>query len=469
MKGKEKRLPTTPEAIVSLLLVIGVIITGIRLGIGAPNALFLGTIMATLIAFYLHNKWVDIQNTMIDVIKDSMVAIIIIIIVGMMIGVWIIGGTVPALVYYGIKLCTPVIMLPLTFILCGITSTFTGTSFGTMATMGLALVGVGMGLGMPVHVVAGAAVSGAYFGDKMSPLSDTTNMAPAMSGTTLYEHIGSMMYTTIPATILCIVLYTGLGLTYASGTLDSSNIAIMTETLEGQFNLSLLAFIPPLLVLVISAKRVPAILGLGICLIVSIFFAMLLQGITFVNVMRAAFNGFRSETGIRIVDTLLTRGGVKSIQDTVILIILACMMGGALGQGGVLGVFVAALLKIIKKPAGLVAGTMVYSYSVLLLSGNQVLGIIMGGRTFQDAYREMNVHPKVLSRTLEDTNTIAAPLVPWSTASLYACAVMGVTTAYIPYTFLGFTVPIFSLICAFSGFGMFRADGTRMWTKKGSK
>ena len=469
MKVREKRLPTIPEAFVFLILVIAVIITGIRMKIGPQNALFYGTLVATLIAFYLGNKWNDIQEAMMNTIKGSLIAVLIIIIVGMMIGVWLIGGTVPALVYYGLKLISPAIMLPLTFILCSITSLFTGTSFGTMATMGLALVGVSVGLGMPTHIVAGAAVSGAYFGDKMSPLSDTTNMASGMTGTPLYSHVFSMFYTTVPATILCIVLYTVLGLRYSGGSLDPGNITVMTETLGKQFNLSLLTLLPPLLVLIISAKQTPAIPGLSLTLLVSIFLAMFLQDKNFVQVMQVAFNGFRSETGVKVVDTLLSRGGVRSVQDTVTLIILACMMGGALNESGVLTVFVQGLFKIIKKPSGLVVGTMVYSYSILALSGNQVLGIILGSGTFKDAYQKMNVHSRVLSRTLEDTNTIGAPIIPWSTACLYACAVMGVTTDYIPYVFLTFTVPIFSLVCAFTGWGMFNADGSPKWKKKGSK
>jgi NhaC family Na+:H+ antiporter len=186
--------------------------------------------------------------------------------------------------------------------------------------------------------------------------------------------------------------------------------------------------------------------------------------------MQTAFSGYKSESGVAMLDTLLNRGGLKSVQDTVSLIILACMMGGALNQSGILRVFAEqGVLKFAKKPFQLVLGTMVYCYSLLLLSGNQVLGIILGGRTFQGAYKEMKIHPRVLSRTLEDTNTIAAPLVPWSTASLFACNVMGVTTAYIPYALLGFIVPIFTLLLALTGYGMWRADGSPMWGKKKEK
>jgi NhaC family Na+:H+ antiporter len=184
-------------------------------------------------------------------------------------------------------------------------------------------------------------------------------------------------------------------------------------------------------------------------------------------VARAGFFGYSAKTGVKLVDGLLSRGGAVSIQDTITLIICACLMGGALHKSGVLTVFVEkGLFKLIKKPAQLVVGTMVYCYAVLLLSGNQILGIILGGRTFKDAYAEMNVHAKVLSRTLEDTNTIGAPLVPWSTAALFITSVLGVTVAYIPYALLGFIVPIFSILCAYSKIGMWDINEAPLWGRK---
>jgi len=473
MKGKERRLPTIPESIIALLLVIGVIITGIQLSIGGPGApsaiksLFLGMIVAGAIALYLGNTWADIQKEMIKVVSDSLIAIIILLIIGSLIGVWMIGGTVPSLIYYGLMFCTPDIMLPLTFLLCAVASLATGTSFGTMSTMGLALVGVGTGLGMPPHVVAGAAVSGAYFGDKMSPVSDTTLMAAAMTKVPLYEHIFSMFYTTIPATIVCIAIYYFIGLRYAGGIIDDGNIAVITGGLNNLFFITPVALIPALMVLLISAFKIPALPGLSVCWIVSVLLAMYLQGATFVQTMSASMNGFRPDTGVALIDTLLRRSGMVMMQNTIFLIILACAMGGALSQSGVFSVFVQGLFKIIKRPQELVVGTMVYCYAILLMSGNQVLGIILGGPTFQDAYREMDLNPKVLSRTLEATCTIGAPLVPWSTAALFAYSVMGVEPLdYIPYALLGFIVPIFVLICTYTGFGMWRADGTPMWGKK---
>lgn len=467
MKTRTKRTPSVLEAGISLLLVIAVVVIGIRIGIGSQMSLFLGAVVAMLVGLFLGNPWEEIQASMLKVINNSMVAILILIIVGIMIGAWIIGGTVPSLMYYGLKLCTPALILPLTFVLCAVMSVFTGTSFGSIATMGLALTGVAMGMGIPLPMVVGAVVSGAYFGDKLSPMSDNTNMASAMSGATLFEHIGSMMYTTLPATVITLGLYIVLGLRYGGGAMDSSNIDLMMTTLDGAFQISIIAIVPAVLMLVVSALKVPAILGLSGCAVFSLAFAMILQDAGFVAVMKAGFSGYVSNTGVALVDTILTRGGISSMMGTVALVIIASLMGGALQASGVLNVFVEqGLMKLIRKPRSLVFVTMLYSYFILLISGNQVLGLVMAGPTLQPAYDDMDLHRKVLSRAMADTTTVAAPLVPWSTACAYTMGVLGVSAAFIPYAFLCYTVPIFTILCAVTGFGMWRKDGAPYWKKK---
>ena len=467
MKQRTKRTPSVLVSGLSLVLVIAVVVIGIRIGIGSQMSLFCGAVVAMVVGLLLGIPWEEIQKSMLKVIDNSMVAILILIIVGIMIGAWIIGGTVPSLMYYGLKLCTPRLILPLTFVLCSIMSVFTGTSFGSIATMGLALTGVAMGMGVPVPMVVGAVISGAYFGDKLSPMSDNTNMASAMSGATLYEHIGSMMYTTVPATLLTLVLYIVLGLQYGSGDMDTTNIDLMLTTLDAHFNISIVAIIPAILMLVVSALKVPAILGLSGVAVFSLAFAMILQDVGFIEVMTAGFSGYVSDTGVAMVDTILSRAGISSMMATVALVIIASLMGRALQASGVLTVFVEkGLMRLIKRRSALVFVTMIYSYFILLISGNQVLGLVMAGPTFQEAYDDMDLHRKVLSRAMADTTTVAAPLVPWSTACAYTMGVLGVTAAYIPYAFLCYTVPIFTIICAITGFGTWHKDGTPYWKKK---
>lgn len=453
--------PSLAQSAILLVCVIGIVVYAIKIQVGIQIALTLGATMAIVGALILKQKWNDIQANIMKVVGDSAVTLLILVSVGMMVGIWIVGGTVPALLYYGLKLCTPSIIVPLTFILCGVTSVFTGTSFGSIATMGLALYGVGIGMGVPAPLIAGAVCSGAYFGDKMSPLSDTTNVAAVMSGTDLYAHIGSMLRTTVPASLVALVIYAVLGVKYTAGNANLSDIEMMMTTLEENFNITPLALIPALLVLVVSAKRMPAVPALLGCTVISALFAVVLQGASLIDVLGAAMNGFVSESGVNMVDKILSRGGISMMYGTIAVILMSATMGAALETSGIIKVLVEdGLLKAVKKPRGLILSTMAYCYTLLLISGHQVMPIILGGRTFKPAYDEMGIDSKVLSRTLEDTATIGAPLVPWSASAIYMVTVLGVTTAYIPYAFMCYIVPMFSILYACTGLFVWKKDGS---------
>ncbi len=459
---KKERTPRQPkvwEALLALVCVIAVVVAAIRTKVGIQMGLAMGGCTAIVFALLMGNKWSDIQNTVKRVVGDSATTLLILLSVGMMVGIWIIGGTVPTLLYYGLKICSPNIIVPLTFVLCAITSLFTGSSFGSIATMGLALFGVGTSMGISAPLMAGAVCSGAFFGDKLSPLSDTTNVAADMSGTPLYDHIGSMMYTTVPATVICLVLYTVLGIRNASANADLSNIELMLDTLGANFNISVIALIPALLVLVTSALKVPAVPAMLGCTAVSGVFACLLQKVSLSAMLGAAMNGFSSDTGVVMVDKILSRGGMVSMYSTVAIIILSATMGAVLEKSGVIDSLVNnVLLKAVHKPCGLILSTMVYCYSLLLISGHQVMPIILGGRTFRPAYDRMGIESKVLSRTLEDTCTIGAPLVPWGTSCAYMFSVLGIGIAYIPYSFLCYIVPLFSILYACTGWFVWRKE-----------
>lgn len=452
---KKERTPRQPkvwEALLALIVVIAVVVAAIRTKVGIQMGLAMGGCTAIVFALLMGNKWSDIQDTVKRVVGDSATTLLILLSVGMMVGIWIIGGTVPTLLYYGLKICSPNIIVPLAFVLCAITSLFTGTSFGSIATMGLALFGVGTSMGISAPLMAGAVCSGAFFGDKMSPLSDTTNVAADMSGTPLYDHIGSMMYTTVPATVICLVLYTVLGIRNASANADLSNIELILDTLGANFNISVIALVPAVLVLLTSALKVPAVPAMLGCTAVSGVFACLLQKISLSAMLGAAMNGFSSDTGVAMVDKILSRGGMTSMYSTVAIIILSATMGAVLEKSGVIDSLVNnVLLKAVHKPCGLILSTMVYCYSLLLISGRQVMPIILGGRTFRPAYDRMGIQSKVLSRTLEDTCTIGAPMVPWGTSCAYMFSVLGIGIAYIPYAFLCYIVPLFAILYACTG------------------
>lgn len=452
---KKERTPRQPkvwEALLALIVVIAVVVAAIRTKVGIQMGLAMGGCTAIVFALLMGNKWSDIQDTVKRVVGDSATTLLILLSVGMMVGIWIIGGTVPTLLYYGLKICSPNIIVPLAFVLCAITSLFTGTSFGSIATMGLALFGVGTSMGISAPLMAGAVCSGVFFGDKMSPLSDTTNVAADMSGTPLYDHIGSMMYTTVPATVICLVLYTVLGIRNASANADLSNIELILDTLGANFNISVIALVPAVLVLLTSALKVPAVPAMLGCTAVSGVFACLLQKISLSAMLGAAMNGFSSDTGVAMVDKILSRGGMTSMYSTVAIIILSATMGAVLEKSGVIDSLVNnVLLKAVHKPCGLILSTMVYCYSLLLISGHQVMPIILGGRTFRPAYDRMGIQSKVLSRTLEDTCTIGAPMVPWGTSCAYMFSVLGIGIAYIPYAFLCYIVPLFAILYACTG------------------
>ena len=273
-----------------------------------------------------------------------------------------------------------------------------------------------------------------------------------MSGTPLYDHIGSMMYTTVPATVICLILYTVLGIRNASANADLSNIELILDTLGANFNISVIALVPAVLVLLTSALKVPAVPARLGCTAISGVFACLLQKISLSAMLGAAMNGFSSDTGVAMVDKILSRGGMTSMYSTVAIIILSATMGAVLEKSGVIDSLVNnVLLKAVHKPCGLILSTMVYCYSLLLISGHQVMPIILGGRTFRPAYDRMGIQSKVLSRTLEDTCTIGAPMVPWGTSCAYMFSVLGIGIAYIPYAFLCYIVPLFAILYACTG------------------
>lgn len=453
-------------ATVSLLAIVAVIVIGIRLGFGAQMSVFCAAIVSVIAALLMKAKWADIQKAGMENIAHYNMAFVILTMVGILIGTWLIGGTLPSLIYYGLDLISPKAIVPLTFILCSVTSVCTGTSFGCIATMGLALYGIGINLGIPGGVIAGAVVSGAYFGDKMSPMSDTTNLAPAIAETDLYSHIGSMLYTTVPATLVCVVLYYIIGARYAQDAYDAATVQLMQETLSANFNIHLICLLPLIMILVLAILKVPSIMAMGITAVVSAILAILTQGAALGDIMSVALNGYVSNTGVAMVDTILTRGGITSMAGTFALLLFAGFMAGPMSAAGILDAFVAILMRVVKSVRSLVVSTLIFGWGIILLTGNQMMGIVIPGKAMGQMYDQMDVHRKVLSRSLEDSATIFAAVVPWSTAAAYIMGVLGVGTEYIPYALLCYIVPVFSVLCAFTGFGIWDSKGEKKWAKR---
>lgn len=467
MSLKQKKKATLGHALIPIVFLIVVLSASIMLFGADPHIpIILTIIVASLVAIYgLGYTWGELEEGILDTIKMGMQASLILMIIGTIIGTWILSGTVPTMIYYGLQILSPGIFLVATCIICCIVSVATGSSWTTAGTVGIALLGVGAGLGIPAQITAGAIISGAYFGDKMSPLSDTTNLAPAMAGATLFDHIKHMFYTTIPSLTIALILYGVIGSKYAGSSLDMGNINVILSTLQEHFTISPLLLIPPIVVIVIVVMKVPAIPGLITGSLLGGIFAAIFQGASIGDIISAAHYGFEIETGLSMVDDLLNNGGLDNMMWTVSLIIIALSFGGVLEKTGMLHAVGEAIMKLASSTGSLILATVLTVIAVNLLTGEQYLSIVVPGRMYKDIYHDKGIHPKVLSRTLEDAGTITSPLIPWNTCGAYMYGTLGVHPfAYAPYAFLNIINPIIAIIYGYLGFSITKLDETEKKT-----
>lgn len=458
------RKPSTAYALLSFLLPVAIILYGTAiLKVGAILPLVVATIIACLFAVKLGYSWDEMQQGMFDSISRVLVAILILIVVGMLIGVWILCGTIPTIIYWGLKLISPTTFLMTAFLLCVVASTATGTSFGTMGTVGVALTGVGQALGYPLPMVVGAIVAGAYFGDKMSPVSDSTNITASVCEVELFPHIASMMWTTIPAAVVSALIYLFLGLQQGASGADAGNIPLILKTLEGQFNLSLLTLLPPLVLMFFAYRRMPAVPLLILCVAVGILTAIVLQGSGIKSIAQSLMGGYASKSGVKQIDALLSRGGISSIMGTLVLLISGVAFGGVLEKMRTLETLIDATLRWAHNTGRLILSVIVSCYIILVGTGSQMVAVIIPGRAFAQAFKDRNIHLRVLSRTCEDGGTIGCPLIPWSVHAFYIMGVLGVSAYdYAPYALLNWIVPLFSIAYGYTGFAIWKSDGTSL-------
>ncbi|MBP3929782.1 MAG: Na+/H+ antiporter NhaC, partial [Peptostreptococcaceae bacterium] len=406
--------------------------------------------------------WKELEEGILDTINNTMQAILILLIVGMLIGTWIISGIVPSMIYWGLNILSPGIFLVATTVICSIVSISTGSSWTTAGTIGIALLGIGSALGIPKEVIAGAIISGAYFGDKMSPLSDTTNLAPAMAGSNLFDHIKHMLYSTVPAMAISLVIYAFLGMKYAGHAINTSQISQIQNALASSYNtLSPLLLLVPVIVIVLVILKVPAIPGLIIGTILGGLVAIFFQGASLQNVLEVAKVGYTSNSGMLFVDELLTRGGLNSMLDTVSLMLCALTLGGILEKTGMLEALARFILRFAKGTFGLVAATIFTCIGTNIAVADQYLAIVIPGSMYKEAFKKQGLDPKNLSRTLEDSATITSPLIPWNTCGAYMSATLAVNSfAFLPFAFFNIICPIVSLTLAATGIGITKLDNT---------
>lgn len=418
-------------------------------------------------------SWEDILEGVENSIKATTGALIILLLIGSLAGAWMISGIVPAMIYYGLKLLSPDIFLPATALICAMVSLATGSSWSTSATVGIALIGIGKALGLNEAMVAGAVISGAYFGDKLSPLSDTTNLAPAMAGTDLFTHIRYMLYTTIPSFLIALVLFTIIGYGSASS-ISIDEIQPLLAELENTYNLSPLLFLVPALVIFLIVKKMPALPAILIGTLAGIIFApifqqdllaVLAQDLSSESYYKLLMNALTVEVVYPsehpILKELLVSGGMASMLNTVWLIIAAMIFGGTMEACGFLKVISAALLKLASGTFSLVATTVGTCGLVNVTASDQYLAIVLPGRMYADAYKKQGLAPENLSRTLEDSGTVTSVLIPHNTCGAYQSTVLGVDTmAYLPYAFFNYLSPFMTLLYAAMGWKIKKLVGS---------
>ena len=461
--SENKKTVSLPMAILTLLIVAGIMSVGLAILKLNTMVTFILTFLAVcIIAVCVGTKLSKLESMILDGFKKTAQVCMIFIAVGMVVGSWIISGIVPTIIYYGLKIFTPASFLALGFLVCCIVSFFTGSAYAALGTMGIALMAIGYGMEINPALVAGMAVSGAVFGDKMSPFSDTTNMAPATAGTDVFTHIKSMIWTITPAFIISLVLYFVLGLQYTNTSPEAlQGLNDIIETLDATFTISPLLLIVPVLTIVLVIKKVPATIALLIGAIMGTIAAFIAQPqFAYNEVLTAMASGFSGEFEVEAVSKLLNRGGISSMTSTIIYTIFAIELGEIMYQLGVLTVMLDKIRDRLEKPCNLIITTLLSCLATVMLTTSQYMAILLPGEVFQDSYKKAKVAPYVLSRTLEDGGTLFAFLVPWSAAAIYSTGVLGVSAIeYLPYAFLPLICPVCAIICAITGFGVYDSNG----------
>lgn len=402
----------------------------------------------------------DIRAGIFHVIHVSMPSLSVLIIVGMLIGVWIAAGTVPTLIYYGLTILTPAIFLAAAMVLCSIVSVSLGTSWGTVGTIGLALMGIGAGFGIPPFWTAGAVVSGSFFGDKVSPLSDTTNLAPAVTGQNVFDHIKNMMPTTVPAMLIALVLYLAAGyLLIGPGETSFAQINQITNRLNADFNLGLVPMIPALVVLVLALMKKPPLPSLFAGAVLGGLVAIFWQGAGLHDVFAYANHGFKTETGVEAIDTLLNKGGIQSMMWTISLMLIALGSGGALERTGCLEAIINAIIARVKTFAGVQTSAIGAAVATNLVAGDPYISIALPGGMFSPLYRGMGYSTLNLSRAVEEGGTMMSPLIPWNAGGAFVITALGLGVmhgelselVYIPLAFACWISPLIGIFYAATG------------------
>ncbi|MBS7663495.1 Na+/H+ antiporter NhaC [Pseudomonas lalucatii] len=462
MNRNDNNRPSLILALIPIVLTLGVL--GIQLfyyGDFTPHVpLAIGLAITALIGWFQGYRWKDIEEGSLHVVSIGLQSIGILIVVGMIIGTWIASGTVPLMIYGGLKLLSPELFLAVAMLMCAVVSVSLGTSWGTVGTVGLALMGIGAGFDVPMYWTAGAVVSGAFFGDKISPLSDTTNLAPAVTGVNLFDHIRNMLPTTVPAMLIALVIYLLAGFHLIGGQdVDASKIDQITNGIAQNFELSWVLLLPAVLVIGLALKKMPALPSLFAGAVTGGILAMVYQGASLHEVFSFMQSGYSIDTGIKAIDSLLNRGGIQSMAWVITLVMIALALGGALERTRCLEVIVEAVLKRTRSFGSMQASAIGTSVATNLVAGDPYLSIALPGRMYAPAYRGKGYSTLNLSRAVEEGGTLISPLVPWNAGGAIVIASLGLTVGegnfenllYIPLAFACWLSPLIGIAYAYLG------------------
>ena len=474
MTDSVKREPTIWQALIPVLILIGLLAASVYLfgdgSSGGPNQIALMLAASVGIVIGLRNgfTWKELERGIVHGISLAMGAILILLVVGSVIGTWILSGVVPTMIYYGLLILKPAIFYAAACVLCAMVSLATGSSWTTAGTVGVALIGIATAQNLHLGMAAGAIISGAYFGDKMSPLSDTTNLSPAIAGTDLFTHIRHMLWTTVPSLIIALILF-GIGGFVVAAPQSTAQLDEILASLQSSFVIGPHLLIPAALVIALVIRKVPAFPALLIGALIGCVFAALFQQAAVIRYVNdpelpawlalikgswmALFDGFRLESGNTALDELLSRGGMSSMLSTVWLILAAMMFGGVMETTGMLQRIAAAILRSVRGTGSLIAATLATCFGTNVLASDQYIAIVVPGRMFRAEYRARGLHPKNLSRSLEDAGTMTSALIPWNTCGAFMATTLGVATlTYVPFAFLNLLNPLVALVYGFTGF-----------------
>ena len=458
------RTALIPVIFLIILLTCNITIYGDDLLMGSNQIILLiAAAFAGLLGFRNKISYRLMLQKIIENLVSVKTPILILLFVGALAGTWLISGIIPAMIFYGIQIANPSFFLPACVLICTLISLATGSSWSTSATVGIALIGIGRALGLPAGMIAGAVISGAYFGDKLSPLSDTTNLAAAMAGSELFTHIRYMLYTTLPTITITLFIFVMFGLTFSySGEIDTSSLK---NAIAEKFNINAWLFLVPVLLLIMIIKKTPPLIALSLGSLLGAFFALIFQPnllvqlaggqtLNFKVAFQSILDAITIETNVatseQLLSELFTSGGMQGMLGTIWLIICAMVFGGIMDAIGALETISNAFLNWAKSKFQLFAGTVASCLTVNLSASDQYLAIVIPGKMFNMAYKDKKLAPENLSRTLEDSGTVTSVLIPWNTCGAYQSSVLGVNVAdYFLYAIFNWLSPVMTLIIAF--------------------